>query len=319
MSYEEGDDESRYLDSGGHWGYGGGGGGAVASVVAVAGKGKRPVSGKGKEEEDEEDDGFDSPPARPAMRPQQQTKKPKKQVSILVEEEEEDDDMPSTTKGRKEDPFKGKQLAIPLRGSKSTGGKVVPYAVQQAVTTLLLAVEQGQIETFSKNALRELTILNGCPDEYTQVDPFVILSSSIDTGTCKIHLKEAVPYSYALMARALNATFTVQITDKIKTKPQPFAHEDVVLRPYNASQPERYNQPFACEAAVQARVDDMEEDEGVEFLLQVKAYMYSLGPLSSVDACDLANVETHVEAIKQIRVGKLKPLVDKPDKKKLLS
>jgi hypothetical protein len=300
MSFDE-EEERRYL------------GAAYMPVASVVGqKQKKRVSGKGKEEDDGEEDSSPLPAVK-----QKQTKKQKTKVSIL----EDDDDEEEHEEKAEKDRFGGKQLTLPMRGTRIKGGTIVPSSVQQAVSVLFYASSEQQITPLSKGATQELNLLVGRPDEFTKIDPVVVLCGSISTGPCRIRLKEMVPYSYALMARALNAQFIIQITEKVKTRAQPFDLE-VVFKPYKSgTQFEAHTQPFGCEAAVQARLDVMFDDDnykGVEFLQQVNAYMYSLGPLSSVEACDVNAIELNVKAIQQIMSGELKPLVEKPKPRHLL-
>ena len=146
----------------------------------------------------------------------------------------------------------------------------------------------------------ELDLLVQCTDDGTVVDPSITLFKSVETGTCRIYLKETVPLSVYLMALVLKATFFVQVTEKAKTPASTF--DKVSIKPYkgSASIQKRLAQPFGIEKAVEAQLEDNEDK-----LEQVAAYMHVLGPVSSFEACDSAFIEDQLEVIKKIFSGEL--------------
>jgi hypothetical protein len=149
-----------------------------------------------------------------------------------------------------------------------------------------------------------------------RVDPLVSMCATVQTSPeCKLYLKEIVPVSRYLAMCALGASYDVQLTPKAKLAPRPVS--DVRIKP--VKDPERstdHVQPFNVERVLHAAMDnysfppslDGGKGEGPPFEEQVRAYMLSLGPLTSDEVCDVDFVETHTEAFKRIARGELVPL-----------
>ncbi len=258
---------------------------------------------EGEEEEEEE--------RRPKSRlaPMQQQKKKQQTRKMIVDEDEEEEAerrpryaAPSSAPANEhvdktlEKLYKGMEFTIPIRRGQ-TGVSVIPYHIQQAADTILHSGERS----VKQQARQQLQLLIDHPDEYTVIDPQVTLSKTVDTGICRVYLKEIVPVSHLLMARALKVQYQVYVTKKVYFPAEDFS--EVSVKPFHGKGVD-HAQPFGLSAALETRLDEEESD----FLDQVNAYMYAQGPLSTREACDAEFIDTHVDAIKAIRTGKLVPI-----------
>jgi hypothetical protein len=151
-----------------------------------------------------------------------------------------------------------------------------------------------------------------------KVDPLVSMCATVQTSPeCKLYLKEIVPISRYLAMCALSAFYQVQLTPKAKLAPRPIS--DVRIKP--VKDPERstdHVQSFNAESVLHAAMDNYSFPPSLEvrppFEEQARAYMLSLGPLTSEEVCDVDFVEAHTEAFKRIARGELVPLRQrKPD------
>jgi hypothetical protein len=338
MSFDE-EDEKRYLgyvsskgpaadqSDSGFFGYNGKNG-QKAKV-------QRGGSGKGKQEMDDDDDGDDAPVARVQQnKSSQKNQMQKKRVTLLIDDDD-DDDEPSARKrrnypgsgggggggGADVDPtaaklFKDMQINLPVQRGHGLNASKIPLRAKLAAEELLDQVANKSI-TLEKKTKLEIEALTYHMDEYTIVDPVVSLSASVETGTCRIHLKEVVPISRYIMARVLGASYFVQVTPKAKTPAT--MYDEVLVQPYKGSQSAEKSQPFGIEAAVDAKLDDLEDMAPEEFARQTQAYMFTLGPRSTVEVCEIEFIETQSEAFRKILSGDLVPLVPRKDLKEMLN
>lgn len=302
MSFDD-DDLARYV-------YGSGGGGGKSKAPRLSSK-----------EEDYEEQEYPVAKAEyPAAAAAQQ--KPKGKVSFLVEEDDdEEDERPKKVVRRKRSSFssgsadaeeenegppddfieslakQGKQftLAIGRNPMQRTNGRKITARAKLAARFL---VEQAQAAKLTSNTRQELQMLLDCPDDGTRIDPLITIFTRVPTGTCIIHVKEIVPVSTLLKAIALNAQFTIQVTGKAKSQAMPFAQ--VSVKPCKENKEIIDVQTFDIEKIVEEKMQEEGHDEQ-----QVKAYMYSVGPVSSEQASDVDFIETHVEQVKDIFKGKL--------------
>jgi hypothetical protein len=161
----------------------------------------------------------------------------------------------------------------------------------------------------TKDTKQELEMIMHCTDDGTQVDPLIVLTSSVPTGVCRIYMKEVVPLSLFLLALASKAVYQVQVTEKAKSKPTFF--DSVVCRPFKGDANKKIEaQPFDLANILQ--VDD-------NILEQVTAYMFVIGPVSSQDACDRDFIETHLEKVKEIFNGELVLVEQKSQARKMVA
>ncbi len=205
--------------------------------------------------------------------------------------------------------FQGMEFQVPVRRARTTGGAPIPVRVQKAAETLLGYSELKQ------SVKREMQILFDRPDDSAVIDPLIVISKTVSTGTCSIFLEEEVPVSQLLLARVLNARFVVQVTQKASMPPENF--EEVAVKASRSGGGIRARaQPFYVADCLESVVQRIAEDDDVENLLyQIRAYMWSLGPISSREASDFDFLETHAEAFRQIRSGKLVPVKERPSLK----
>lgn len=258
------------------------------------------------------DDEEEVPVAR-AEPPVKSKKQSKQKVSFLVEEDEDDEPKKQVRRKRAyaaaeeedneppPDTFieqmakQGKQFTLPIGRNPNHRGRKISVRAKLAARAL---VEQAQNLRLTSDTRQELQMLLDCPDDGTQIDPMVTLYTRVPTGTCVIYLKESVPVSILLKAIALNATFFVQVTGKAKTQPESFSKVNV--KPCKEIKDTLDVQTFDVERIVNELMEENGYDEE-----QVKAYMYTIGPVSSYEASDLDFIETHVERVKEIFKGQL--------------
>lgn len=195
--------------------------------------------------------------------------------------------------------YKGMEFTIPIKRGQ-TGSEVIPYQIQRAAETVIHA-DKG----LNRQTRQQLQGLVDHPDEFTVIDPQVIVAKTVDTGMCKVYLKEVVPISHLLMARVLKVKYQLYVTKKVYFPPEDFS--EVVVKPYHGTGIE-HAQPFGLTTELEAHIENDEDLSGGDFLDQVNAYMYAQGPISTREACDPEFIEMHVEAIKRIRSGSLVPI-----------
>lgn len=186
-------------------------------------------------------------------------------------------------------------------------GKVVPRQVQDAAA-LLLGVPE-----LAPAIHAELARLTGQWDENTAEDPPVLLETFVDTGSLRVHLGEVVPISSYLMARYLGCVFSIPLTKTSSASNADWNYDMVKPVPLilSADEVERL-QPLGCQAAVDRRLDD-------SVRLQVRAYMHSLGPLTSAEVCDPYWIEEQLTVFQNIFVGRFVVVVPYVPKKTTLA
>lgn len=223
------------------------------------------------------EDDDDQPPPPPRRQLSQLTKK---KASFLIEEDEDDDDLP-----------KSRQLNI----KPVAGAAVVPYRLQEAASLLL-----GD-RRISQSTASELTVAYlQKSHEFVMVDPLIIVCASVDTGTSRIYCKELVNVSLHWMALALDASFFLQVTPKVRTQDEPWA-EAVTARPCRSAQVSERIQPVGTLAAVKRAIDEMEVPEDLD--KQIEQYMKKLGKVDSASACDPEWAREHIDAFRAIFSG----------------
>ncbi len=265
-----------------------------------------------------DDDDDDEPKVAASVRFAKDIKPAKRAPAALLIDEDDAEDDDRNARSRKQtraaamvddedDMFKDMSLTLPV--NRGNGSKVtVPLRAKQAAEELLLQAKNRDI-ALTRETRQDLDNLTQHPDEFTIVDPVVVITASVDTGTCRIHLKEVVPVSMLLLARVLGATFFVQVTPKAKTPAT--VYDEVSVRPFRDSRSAESNQPFGIEKAVEELIAQNEDMAADELMVQVKAYMFSVGPTSTLEASGLDFLELHTEAFKKILRGDLVPATRK--------
>lgn len=197
----------------------------------------------------------------------------------------------------------------PMRTNESSSDTIVPSAIYRAASTLLDAYNNGQ--QLSRWTLGDLQKIVSSRDEYTMIDPPIVLTSKVATERCIIYLKEVVSVSTFCLAAALKCTFCVKITSTLVSAPKPYyGGGDVDLKPYRGSRT-AHIQPLGCQQSVRDAL--VAEGYNVEDILnQVDVYMVRLGRVSSEEAISQEWLDFHVEKIGKILAGELPQIVAAP-------
>lgn len=214
-----------------------------------------------------------------------------------------------------EDPLmKGNmEFLVPIR--RLGGGRtIVPEHIQSAAGTLLYGCSNDggnliSLDAHTRNALQQY---HGHVDEYTQIDPSVVISASLEiTETFRAYLEETISFSEYILIHVLPARFRVQITNTVKTQPIPFDDPNLNLkvRPFSGEDQDR-GQPFGIDHSLEAVAKSIDSDRWV----QIRAYMLSLGKLSPKTVCDPQFIEDQKEVFKKIISGEYR-IVRKRQKK----
>jgi hypothetical protein len=182
------------------------------------------------------------------------------------EEHEEDAANPSDTY------YAGARPMRPQPGRSQA--RVIPYRVKVAARVIADAREASRTAQIECEGLARL------PDEYTRVDPYVVLVDTIPLGALRVHMKEAVPLSTLLAARLLRCKYGI---------PGAAARDyaSARLKPYHETGLD-HAQPFYCDESI----DDEHFDR-----TRVLAYVQALGPISSEVAASHVFVDEHLERL----------------------
>jgi len=183
--------------------------------------------------------------------------------------------------------------------------RIVPCDVGTAAETMLNAHRERRIE-LPRTLQMELASFCNQVDEFTRIDPLVVVSTKLDmSDTFSAFLQEQMPVSLYLLARVSHARFQVFISEKTKTRPIAFNDPEVVFKVEPYMDRDADGQPFHIEECLD-NVDDAK-------VLQIRAYMMSLGKLSPRQACDLDFLEAQEEMFKSILSGE--KVIVRPKKK----
>lgn len=260
----------------------------------------------------------------------------RKYLGYGIQEDPDDDDMPpprragggmfpqqsdeaSLSKGRvlgdeeiRKDPIMQMEFLVPVN-RVAAGRQIIPYKAQRAAENLLALASRdadGEI-ALSRNVAEELNLLVGRVDEYTQVDPSVVLSATVTASpTCRIYFEQVTSLSNFLLAMVTGATFSLEITSKTRLPPIPYKNDTVpiAVRPYKGSDTVR-GQSFDIEKGLEQSTAHLADD----VFVQVRAHMLSLGQLSPAQVCDLEYLDEQMGVMKKIVSGEL--VIARPHKK----
>jgi hypothetical protein len=175
--------------------------------------------------------------------------------------------------------------------------RVIPYNVQHGAS-LLLDAHNDQDIRLGYEALKEIQMLAACDDEFTRVDPFVVIYDTFTTGTCKIYVEEVVPISDLLLARFFDFHYKVVIMEDIESNPRNF--KAIKARPY-VGKTHTDVQSLGCSDMVKQRLS-------AEQTKLVQIYMLRMGPQSSSFVCDFDWLETQTKAMGKVLTQKSNPL-----------
>jgi hypothetical protein len=172
---------------------------------------------------------------------------------------------------------------------------VISYGIQTAAARLIEAATRERAIALSRETLAQLQRLSRCDHEYRIVDPFVVISDTIETELYRLHLKEAVPVSALLVARHLRLSYRVELMPGAFTTPKSYADVGRV-KPFHGNATE-HAQPFGLEATVQAALS-AREDAGV--FARIALYMANVGHLDPAEAADPAFLDEHTPAMGKV-------------------
>jgi hypothetical protein len=151
--------------------------------------------------------------------------------------------------------------------------RVIPYRIKAAARVIADAREVPRTVQTECEALARL------PDEFTRVDPYVVLVDTVPLGALRVHMKEAVPVSTLLIARLLKCTYGIP-----GVAPRNYANAR--LKPFHETGLE-HAQPFYCDEGIDEHYDRT----------RVLAYVQALGPIASEVAASHAFVDAHLERL----------------------
>lgn len=172
------------------------------------------------------------------------------------------------------------------------GKTVVPYRIRAAADALLVACENKEIR-LDYTARNELGQIVACDDEYTMIDPPVVIWDTLYTGTCNIYLKEVVRFSVYLMACFFNLMYQVEAVPEALSDPK--SYKQAKVKPYHDSNVE-HAQTLACEQTVMAYLRSTYGEEGMEEKLKlIKIHLVRVGHISSFQATDPEFIQYHLE------------------------
>lgn len=191
--------------------------------------------------------------------------------------------------------------------SRSLRGVVLPCKVARAVLELLDYDGPGMTHGM-RSGLENMTHF---PDDRKMVDPQVVVYHTINTGTCRIYLREAVQYSVYLSLLALKAKFSLQLSPKTRVVSIPFS--ETSIKPNNGDtrpEDEPKAQPFGCERALEETLQ--EADVVADFAEQLDTYMRTVvGELHPSEACSEETLEEARDRVREIVQGIYQPLPTK--------
>lgn len=179
---------------------------------------------------------------------------------------------------------------------KKVAGKrnLIPHDIYAAMDTIIQACQAGDF-TLSAQALSELkSHFSVAQDNLVRVDPTVIISYTLDTGTCKVCVQESVLISLLLMARAMRLTFTVTLMEDIVSAPKSFA--EVQIRPDTG---ERLADTHRFGLAKLVEVNLKTLGLNVNLPL-VEMHMNQIGEMSSESVCGIDFLESQTDMINKV-------------------
>jgi len=167
--------------------------------------------------------------------------------------------------------------------------RIISYNIQHSASLLLDAHNDQEIR-LGYEALKEIKLLAQCNDEFTRVDPLVVIYDTFSTGTCKIYVEEVVPISDLLLARFFDFHYKVVIMEDIESNPRNF--KSIKARPYTGRSYVEF-QSVGCSKMVKDRLS-------LEQTKLIQIYMLRMGPQASSAVCDFDWLETQTKAMGKV-------------------
>lgn len=228
---------------------------------------------KGKEEYDDDEDSFKRPLSKNSnsdfvSKKTRKTRDPNDVILREIEREPENLDRVLDLAGGHTGFWDA-----PIQESIALNKRIISYDVQHSATLLLDAHENKDIR-LGYESHETMKKLAQCADEYTEVDPRVVIYDTFNTGVCKIYVKEVIPISILLLARHFNLDYTLQITADLESKPR--SYKDIKIKAFHGGSTDHV-QGLGCEEAVKKCI------QGVTQWNLVKMYMIRVGAHSSTE------------------------------------
>lgn len=191
------------------------------------------------------------------------------------------------------DEFRTTNAIIPI---KRVAGKrnLIPHDIYAAIDTIIQACQAGDYH-LSAQALSEIkTHFSTAQDNLVRVDPTVIISYTLDTGTCKVCVQESVLISVLLMARAMRLTFTVTLMEDIVSAPKSFT--EVQIRPdYGERLADTHRFSLAKLVDVNLNKSGL-----IANLPLVEMHMNQIGEMSSDSVCAIDFLESQTDMVNKV-------------------
>lgn len=144
---------------------------------------------------------------------------------------------------------------------------IIPYEIQKSAFLLMRADENGDIR-LNQEALQNMKRLSECINEYTEVDPRVVIYDTFVTESgFKIYLKEVVPISILLLARHFGLEYSFESESR--------SFKDVKVKPFHGSLL-NHVQELGCEKGVKLCMQSSDPK-----WYAVRLYMLRVGAQSS--------------------------------------
>lgn len=236
----------------------------------------------------------------------QQQQQPKKSVRFVEQEEEDDQIVPIDLSNPVVKRIKPKDNGDLFDGLKKVANlgpieeqrknmTIIPYYIHNAATTLVGAHNDRDIN-LSQAAFNDLSRLSACRDEFTTIDPIIVISDTLFTGSCNIYLKEAIPVSFLVLAHYLKLTYGVEVVPDVTSKSK--LYTEVTVKPYHGKET-KHAQEFGCEEAVKAALKQRGKN-WQEMLKLVQIHYARVGAISPDVACDYTFIEAQLNVMSKV-------------------
>lgn len=170
----------------------------------------------------------------------------------------------------------------------STNYDAMPYGAWRAAHVLLKTPHAERVHA-GLDTLLAVVNTDGCV-----VDPPVTAYLTIDTGTCRIYMRETVRLSEYLLACIWKLQLPLQLTRQSATVA--IEMDELKVKPWSGKQTVSEKvQALGLAEAVKMRVAELENGEAL--LARVARYFATVGPLNSLDACIYDILQLHQERV----------------------
>jgi hypothetical protein len=165
--------------------------------------------------------------------------------------------------------------------------RIIPYEIQHSASTLLDACNNKEIR-LGHEAFQAIKRLADCADEYTEVDPRVVIYDTFPTKAYQVYVKEVVPISILLLARHFNLYYSIQGSEMRSFK-------NVKVKPFRGTIT-NHIQGLGCQDVVKEAMQN-----NVAKWSLVKMYMMRVGAQSPTSiAGDYEWIEAQTRAIASV-------------------